>query len=380
MRYIHQLGTTLLLVLCTVFIAVPSMANSNLSEKKWRIIYVEGGGYTDYQQILAATVSNMAKLGLIENGNVPTPVGTNSTKPMWEWLAMNAGGKNIEFVKDGYYSANWDDTQRKANKKAILDRIHNRKDVDMIFAYGTAAGLDMATNEHSVPTFSMSVTDAVQAGIVQSVEDSGLDHVHAQIETGRYERQVAVFHDVFKFKRLGIPYEDSPEGRATVALPALEKAAAELGVELVRCTAPLYAEPETSFNNLYQCLQELSSTSDAIFLTTNSGMQWDRMTDLLQPLIDARIPSFSQSGMDETRLGVLMSLAQQSFDSEGACGAESVLAVMQGAKPREVDQRFAGPLGLAINLKMAMLIGWDPPFEVLAAVDKVFQDIKDADK
>lgn len=137
--------------------------------------------------------------------------------------------------------------------------------------FGTAAGLDMATDEHSVPTFCMSVTDAVQAGIIQSADDSGRDHVHAPIETGRYERQITVFHDVFKFKRLGIP-------------------------------------------------------------------------------------SFSQSGMDETRLGVLMSLAQHSFDSEGVCSAEAISAVMKGAKPREVSQHFTGPLGLAINLKMAMLV------------------------
>lgn len=380
MLYFHRLCIMLLLIVCTVFTAAPSMANPPLPEKKWRIICVEGGGYTDYQQILAATARRMEKLGLIQNGNVPIPFGSDSTKPMWEWLALHAGGKRIEFVKDGYYSGNWDDAQRTANKKAILERIHNRKDVDMIFTFGTAAGLDMATDEHSVPTFCMSVTDAVQAGIIQSADDSGRDHVHAPIETGRYERQITVFHDVFKFKRLGIPYEDTPEGRAAVALPALEKAAAELGVELVRCTAPLYAELETSFTNLHQCLKQLSRTSDAIFLTTNSGMQWNRMAELLQPLINAGIPSFSQSGMDETRLGVLMSLAQHSFDSEGVCSAEAISAVMKGAKPREVSQHFTGPLGLAINLKMAMLVGWDPPFEVLAAVDKVFHNIRNADK
>lgn len=31
---------------------------------------------------------------------------------MWKWLALHAGGKHIEFVKDGYYSGNWDDAQR----------------------------------------------------------------------------------------------------------------------------------------------------------------------------------------------------------------------------------------------------------------------------
>lgn len=346
--------------------------------KKWRAVYVEGGGYTDYQQILAATAQGLAKLGLIKHGDVPIPLGTDDTRPMWDWLAENAGGERIEFLKDGYYSAGWDEKRRDANKKALLRRIRERGDVDMIFAYGTWAGLDMATDEHSVPVFSMSVTDAVQAGIVDSVTDSGLDHVHAQLEPDRYKRQITVFHDIFKFKKLGIPYEDTPEGRSDVALASIEEAAQELGIELVRCTTALNVQADQSFANLRRCVADLSRTSDAVYITTNSGVQWNRMKELLQPIIEAGVPSFSQSGIEETKLGVLMSLAQSSFASEGSFGAESVSKVMAGARPRDVGQVFESPLGLAINLKMAMLIGWNPPFEILAAVDAIYQDLKNA--
>ncbi|MCR5220630.1 MAG: hypothetical protein K6E31_06525 [bacterium] len=101
------------------------------------------------------------------------------------------------------------------------------------------------------------------------------------------------------------------------------------------------------------------------------------MKELLTPLIEAGT-SFSQNGPEETRLGVLMSLDQSSFKHEGMASAEAIVKVMDGVKPRDISQVFTGPLGMAINLKMAMLIGWDPPLEVLAAVDQFYQEISNA--
>lgn len=284
--------------------------------KKWRVAYIEGGGYTDYQRILAATAKGLAELGVIADGDVPIPEKTDDTRPIWDWLAEHAGGDRLVFLKDGYYSANWDAAQRAANRKALLDRIREKGDVDMIFAFGTWAGLDMATADISVPVFSMSVTDAVQAGIAKSLKDSGRDNLHAQIDPERYKRQIAVFHDIFGFKKMGIPYEDTPEGRSDVSLAAIESAADELGIELVRCTTALNVPPDQSFANLKQCVSQLAKTSDAVYLTTNSGMQWNRMRELLQRSLKRASLLFPERHRGN-ELGVLMSLSQSSFSSEG---------------------------------------------------------------
>ena len=346
--------------------------------KKWRVIYVEGGPYTDYQQILRTTAQGLAQLGAIQKGDVPIPKETHDTRPMWEWLCRNAGGDRLEFLEDGYYSANWSEEIRVKNKAAILERIRTRRDVDMILAFGTRAGLDMATDEHQVPVMSISVTDAVKAGIVNSIDDSGRDHVHALLDPGRYQRQIVIFHNVFHFKRLGVPYEDTPEGRSACAFEEIERTARQIGVTIVPCATQFrIPDKETSFRNLQKCLEKLSISSDAIYMTISPAMQRNRMKELLAPLIEADIPSFSQSGSEETRLGVLMSLAQNDFSHEGMASAQAICKVMDGVRPRDIPQRFTGPLGMAINLKMAMLIGWDPPLEVLAAVDQFYQEIFD---
>ncbi|MFI3271793.1 MAG: ABC transporter substrate binding protein [Pseudomonadota bacterium] len=353
----------------------PSPLQKHSSSQKWRLVYIEGGPYIDYAMIFNATIDGLYELGLIENKYTGTVSSTQDMEKVWSWLAQNAGGDYIEFVEDGFYSANWDADRRNQNKIDILERIKTKNDIDIILAFGTGAGLDMATDEHNVPTLSMSVTDAVQAGIIQSIEDSGLDHVHGQVELGRYERQLSIFYDIFTFKKLGVPTPNTDEGKASIAYNDILRVAEKLNFEVVPCEAGLFEDDGTSFTNLQQCIETLSESSDAIYMTTNSGMQWDKMGILLEPIIKAGIPSFSQSGLMETKLGVLMSIAQNSFANEGMHGAETVLGVIEGAKPRSLSQVFEGPLGLAMNLEMAIRIGWNPPFEVLAASDIVYQEI-----
>ncbi len=353
----------------------PSLAQKHSESPKWRLLYIEGGPYIDFPFIFNATIDGLHALGLIEN-KYPYPIThERDTQKVWKWLSENAGGDYIEFVDDAFYTGDWDDGKRVKNKSDILERIKTHNDIDIILTFGTAAGLDMATDEHNIPTLSMSVTDAVQAGIIQSTEDSGLDHVHGQVEIGRYERQLSIFYDIFKFKKLGVPVPNTEEGKASVAYGDIVRVAEKLDFDVVPCEMEIFDNEDMVFNNLHQCIDTLSKSSDAIYMTTTAGMQWDKMSTLLEPIIHAGIPSFSQSGLMETKLGVLMSVAQNSFANEGMHGAEAVLGVIEGASPRSLPQVFEGPLGLAINLEMAILIGWMPSFEVLATADIVYQEI-----
>ncbi|MBO4793963.1 MAG: hypothetical protein J5556_05275 [Deltaproteobacteria bacterium] len=51
--------------------------------KRWRVIYVEGGFYTDYQQILRTTTQSLAQLGAIQNGDVPIPKEVHDTRKFY---------------------------------------------------------------------------------------------------------------------------------------------------------------------------------------------------------------------------------------------------------------------------------------------------------
>lgn len=344
-------------------------------ERPLRVAYIEGGPYTDYQKILLGFISGLAQLGGIDNGAVPAPEDGESTAGIWQWLCANAGGKFFEFVPDAYYSAGWDDAAFAGQRRALVDRLNNTKDIDLVLSFGTLAGQGLATDEHKTPVAVLSVTDAVAAGIVPSYEDSGRDNVFAMVEPGRYYRQVVLFHDIFHFKRLGIAYEDTPAGRASAALADIERAAADLDFELVTCTDSFnFPEAAPAVANLIACHEKLAEEGvDAVYITVNMGMQAQAMPQLMRPLLDRRIPTFSQNGVDEVKNGVLLSISQADFSGQGLFAARAVLNIARGQLPRAQSQIYEEAMSLAVNLHTAMLIGWNPSLAVLAAVDEIYQ-------
>ena len=54
--------------------------------------------------------------------------------------------------------------------------------------------------------------------------------------------------------------------------------------------------------------------------------------------------------------------------------------IFNGAKPRQLDQLFEEPPKIAINLKTAELIQYDPPVDVLGSADEIYTEIKLAKK
>lgn len=340
-----------------------------------RIAYIEGGFYTDYARILVAVAQGLAELGVIANGDAPIPESAESTAGIWQWLCANAGGNAVEFVPDGYYSAGWDDALFAEKRSELVARLNNAKDIDLVLAFGTKAGQAMAADDHNTPVAVLSVTDAVTAGIIPSPEDSGRDHVFAMVEHDRYYREVVLFHDIFQFKKLGIVYEDSEKGRASIALPQIRKAAKDSNFDLATCTGRLFSEdPAPAAADLIACHERLvKEGADAVYMTVNNGMQTNRMDTVLRPLLEARLPTFSQNGVDEVRRGVLLSISQANFRGQGTFAAKAIANMIKGESPRSQKQAYEEPLSLAVNLRTAMLIGWNPSLAVLSAVDEIFQ-------
>ena len=202
--------------------------------KKWKIAYYEGGSHGNYYHYLEATIKGLMELGWIEKAQLDNIAG-NDTERLWQWLARSANSDYLEFADDGYYSANWDDDVRKSIRKELMQRLSGNSDIGLIIAMGTWAGLDLANNEHSVPTIVMSTSDPVKSGIIKSTVDSGYDHVHARVDPYRYERQIRIFHDIIRFKKLGVAYEDSLYGRSYSAIDIVEKVAGDIGFEVVKC-------------------------------------------------------------------------------------------------------------------------------------------------
>lgn len=344
-------------------------------EKPKRLGMIVGGPTSEYQLIFTGMIERLAELGLIADDAVVAPEG-QGLKPMWKWLSANAGGDKLSFVADAFYSPDWDEQDRPRVKDALLRRLKTKNDLDCILAFGTWGGQDIAKEDLDVPVLVISVTNAVEAEIIPSVDDSGRDNLLAIIEPDRYLRQVNVFHEIIGFSKLGIVYEDTPAGRSSISLTEIEEAAAEKGITLERCNDNFYIEDvRLAAERLRACHAAMVDRgAEAVYITYNLALEGEYTSLAMEPLLKAGLPTFAQSGSDLVRQGAMLSVARSNIKDEGIFAADSLEKILRGQKPRAISQRYDSVFSLAVNLRTAALAGWNPPMDILAVVDEFYQD------
>jgi ABC-type uncharacterized transport system substrate-binding protein len=345
--------------------------------QQWRIAYYQGGEYADYYDYLLATIDGMSQLGWIEPVSVPDSLGRDS-RALWQWLVENVESTQLEFVGDGFYSADWDDNAREYIKRQLISRLNHSQDIDMVFAMGTWAGQDLANNLHRVPTIVISTSDPIRSGIISSLDDSGYENLFVSYDPGFYPQQIQVFHKLIGFKKLGVPFENTVNGRSYAAMDKIEQASAELGFEIVPCyTQSDIADQKLAEQSVVSCFEQLVNEVDAIFVSVQGGVNARTTPTLVSIANKNAVPTFSQNGEREVRYGYLLSLARRAgVGPEGMFLAQNIGRIINGAKPRDLKQVFDGSSTVVLNMKTAENIGLYVNADLLAAADKLYWKIE----
>jgi len=376
-------GIFIWLVLCCTALTLSVNAEDFSSrpqaqpEKLWRIAYYQGGEYKDYFDYLSAMTKGLSQLGWIEPLSVPD-FPDKDTRKLWQWLAQNINSQYLEFAADGYYSADWDNIARKQVRNTLIARFNNSEDINMVFAMGTWAGQDLANNLHRVSTVVISTSDPLRSGIIQSLDDSGYEHLFASYDPGLQSQQIQVFHKLIGFKKLGVLYENTLSGRSYAGMDLIEQASAELGFEIVPCyTQSDIADQQLAGQSVVECFDKLAQKVDAIFVSSQGGVNATTIPKLVETANRYGVLTFAQNGEQQVRYGFLLSLIPRSgFGPEGMFVAENIGRIINGAKPRNLKQLFEGSFSMVMNMKTAEIIGLYVNADLLATADKLLWQIE----
>ena len=347
--------------------------------KKWRIGYFEGGPYANYQSILKAMIKSLMKSGWIQPETIPKCKDASETRTLWDFLSTKIQSDYLEFPSDAYWTSKWDDSERERLKHDIIKRLKNNKDIDLMLAFGTWAGQDLANNQHSTPTMVLSASNAVRSGIIKSIEDSGFDHVQAWIDPEKSERQLRLFHEIIGFKRLGLAYEDDSDGRSYAAVEDVLKLSRELGFRVIECHLPLnVAGTANEEAELSDCYEQLATKIDSMYITDYAGLTKKNITKLLSPLFKHKVPMFAQTRYDLVKYGILMGAVRADFMADAEFYAKTFAKILNGAKPGNLAQKFESPLEIVINLESAKKIGFRFPLDILAGAFEIHATIENS--
>ena len=379
----RKLGLLILAALFGMAAAVVAMA-AGLSPKlnnakKWRVAYLEGGPFLNYQGSLRATVQGLMTLGWMSPADIPRFPDLEDTQRLWTWLAGTARSEYIEFVGDGYWSSQWQKDRREQIREQIQRRIQTAADIDLFIGMGTWAGQDLVSMLDRIPVIVMSCSDPIGAKIVRSASDSGKDNVIAWCDPTRSERRLRLFHDILGFGRLGVIYEDTPEGRLYANLPSVQQVAVERGFTVVGCQAPETGlSVEAAIENAAHCIDRLAPQIDALIVSDHRGLHPGEFPRLIDPLLEKGVPVFTVTrGPTLVTRGVLMGIAREDYQPLGDFYAGTMAAIFNGAKPRDLPQIYQEPLKLAVNLEVARRIGYTIPPNVKRVADLIYETIDD---
>ena len=298
-------------------------------------IYVEGGPFSDYQRIFQGLALGLEERGPIRNGHVPLPKDSEEVRVMWEWLHRHAGGNRLVFLADGFYSASGTAGSGKKVRQDVLRRIREKKDVDMVLAFGTWAGQDLAAQDLPVPVIVSSVTNAVDAGIIPrwKIRVGTIWWLPSSrtVSSARSCCSMTSSPSKARYRLRGYPRQAAAASLSTRSRMPPGNWASPC------CAVPT---PSTSrirtfaSERLLACHKKLvEQGAEAVYLTYNVGLQASAMRNVLQPLADAHIPTFSQLGVPDVVHGALLSVAQSNAAEEGRFSAGLVEAIAQGRAP-----------------------------------------------
>ncbi|MCP4370681.1 MAG: ABC transporter substrate-binding protein [Deltaproteobacteria bacterium] len=342
---------------------------------KWRIGYLEGGNYSEYHTTMDATIKGLMELGWIEKKELPTLQGATG-KSQWNYYATKLESEYLEFIPNGFYTSNWKQKLREETASKFIARLNNN-DMDLVFAMGTWAGIDLSKRNHTTPTLVLAVSDAVASGIIKSIHDSGNDFIHARVDPDRFERQVRIFQTVIGFQSLGMIYRNDIEGRSYAAVDKVKKVARERGFRINTCFLADSAELADDEQRLIQCFKELVKTVDAIYVTAQKAVNKNTTPILADIAKQTRIPTFSQAGHQDVKKGLLLSISQAGFKYVGKFYAETMAKILNGAKPGRLNQIFQDPSKIAINLSTAEAIAFYPSLDILSSADEIYIEKQD---
>lgn len=357
------------LLFLSLLAAGAPLAKASTSGKPKNVILVTGGDYMRYRRILEATIAGLEALGLVRDMPHVPDSDREDTKDLWDALAQSSGA--LRFLPDGHYSYAWDKNVREKVNAEIAERLRTRRDVDLIFTFGTEAGLDIPKLTSDIPVLSLGSSNPVRTGIVASETDSGRDNLHALVRRDPYGEEVRGFHALRPFKRLALVVAASSVDKA--GAKDIEAACRELGAGFECFTYPDDGEGAAEkFSDILEAVREAHRRGcDAVVF------HWFRATSeeyskLTRLLAECRMASFAQSGEEFVAHGILLGTGNESFEGYGAFEADVIRRVLEGTPPCKCPQVFAERSRFVINLVSAIEIGWTPDFGVLVAMEKSF--------
>jgi ABC-type uncharacterized transport system substrate-binding protein len=260
----------------------------------------------------------------------------------------------------------------------LAQQLLERNDYDLILSFGTVTTKTLlAQNTQGRNILGLGISNPVTAGIVKQEAFSGIPNFTTVVfPYSPGQSMFIIFHNMLKFKKLGILYTDSEVGRANAFLPEARDVARERGFQLVEYSQVDRKETyESCLDGLnYLLAQEIDSLYLPSLTCFNSRS--NDLKEFYQLIYDHNVIPMTSEDREQIRNYAMVGF---SFDESRSSVAEfhvnQIIEILNGKSPGEVNMITEFNTEFLLNLAAAEKLGIDLDLEFLRASDCLYLEL-----
>lgn len=219
---------------------------------------------------------------------------------------------------------------------------------DLIFANATPSAQAVQTATADIPVLFTSVTDAVGAELIQSMEKPGAN-VTGTVDTHpeAIPNTVKFIANELKAKKLGMVY-NAGEQNSRAQVDIVKKEAKKYGVEVVEASANTSADVK-------QATESLVSKVDAYYIITDNTVV-SALDSVLDVATDKKLPVMVGE-LDSVKRGGFGAYGFSYYDIGYEAGQMAVQILKDGKKPADIPAAYPSNLKFEVNKETADKLG-----------------------
>ncbi len=238
----------------------------------------------------------------------------------------------------------------------------NQNDPDLVLAIATPSAQTTANVISDTPVLITAVTDPVEAGVVNSMENPG-GNVTGTTDMNPVAKQLELIKEFLpELKTIGILYNPG-EVNSVVQVDLAKEKAKEMGVNIEEGTVSNSSEVSLAVSSLVDSV-------DAIYVPTDNIIV-SAMPTVLQTAHNNKIPVFASEN-NSVEQGAIATLGIDYYQLGRQTGSMAV-RILNGADPASMAVESSEELKLYINKKSAAEIGLEIPENLLESADEIFE-------
>ena len=266
------------------------------------------------------------------------------------------------FVEGENLSIDLQNAQADFSTAQTIAQRFGQNNPDLVLAIATPSAQTAAKVINNSPVLITAVTDPVEAGIVENMEEPG-GNITGTTDMNPVAKQLELIKEFLpEVQKIGVLY-NSGEVNSVVQVKIAKKKAEKMGVELKEATVSNSSEVSLAASSLVD-------TVDAIYVPTDNIIV-SAMPTVLQIAHNRKVPVFASEN-NSVEQGAIATLGIDYYQLGKQTG-KMAAKILNGAEPGKMAVQSSDELKLYINKKSAEEINLEIPKKLLEEADTIFE-------